>query len=102
MDTISTSCQHCIESKEMVDNVESARHRVKIVIHKLYQEYHLIKEALLKRHIMILLKNRRSYLFIYLLIYLFIYLSIYLFIYFYLSIDLFHSLFQVNNILLAA
>ena len=90
----------------MVDNVESARHRVKIVIHKLYQEYHLIKEALLKRHIMILLKNRRSYLFIYLLIYLFIYLfiylSIYLFIYFYLSIDLFHSLFQVNNILLAA
>ena len=88
----------------MVDNVESARHRVKIVIHKLYQEYHLIKEALLKRHIMILLKNRRSYLFIYLLIYLFIYSLIYLFIYFifYLSIDLFHSLFQVNNILLAA
>ena len=88
----------------MVDNVESARHRVKIVIHKLYQEYHLIKEALLKRHIMILLKNRRSYLFIYLLInlsiYSFIYLSIYLF--FYLSIDLFNSLFQVNNILLAA
>ena len=88
----------------MVDNVESARHRVKIVIHKLYQEYHLIKEALLKRHIMILLKNRRSYLFIYLLINLFIYSLIYLFIYFifYLSIDLFHSLFQVNNILLGA
>ena len=50
----------------MVDNVESARHRVKIVIHKLYQEYHLIKEALLKRHIMILLKTEgRIYLFIY-------------------------------------
>ena len=83
----------------MVDNVESARHRVKIVIHKLYQEYHLIKEALLKRHIMILLKNRRSYLFIYLFIYSFTCLFVY---FFYLSIDLFNSLFQVNNIHLAA
>ena len=50
----------------MVDNVESTRYRVKIVLHKLYQEYHLIKEALLKRHIMILLKTEgRIYLFIY-------------------------------------
>ena len=68
----------------MVDNVESARHRVKIVTHKLYQEYHLIKEALLKRHIMYYdtIKKQKVifiYLFTDLFIYLFIDLSIYLF-----------------------